>query len=250
MTSAISSLIQREFLRFIRQKGRVIATMVTPLGFWLFLGSGIARSFGSLGNKFATGSLEFFFPGMLLMVVLFASVFSMISLIEDRDEGFLQSVLVSPVSNVTIVMSKVGACTLFAMLQAFPFFLLSIFLGYWSGPWPWLSSFVVLILVSILMASLSFVLAWLSQSVGEFHSWMNTLLFPMWMISGALFPVSESLGWIRALAYVNPLFYAHQALLRFQGFETADFPAEVILCLSAFVFVLLSLLFLKRKRAS
>src|SRR5512147_3016828 len=96
MTAAIS-LCHRELIRFIRQPNRVIGALATPIVFWLLVGAGVGRSFSGPGG---TGGhyIAYFFPGALLMILLFTSIFSTISIIEDRREGFLQSVLVAPVS--------------------------------------------------------------------------------------------------------------------------------------------------------
>src|SRR5215207_9337281 len=86
------SLARRELVRFLRQRHRVIGALATPIVFWLLIGGGMGRSFAG-GNY-----LQFFFPGTVLMILLFTAIFSTISIIEDRREGFLQSVLVAPVS--------------------------------------------------------------------------------------------------------------------------------------------------------
>ncbi|MCB0326741.1 MAG: ABC transporter permease [Bdellovibrionales bacterium] len=244
----MSALIFRELIRFFRQKGRVIATILTPIVFWFFLGSGISTSFGSIGKKFSSGSLEFFFPGMLLMLVLFSSVFSMISLIEDRDEGFLQSVLVSPISNFKIVASKVIAGTMLSGIQSIPFLLISIFLGYWASVETLVLSVICIVCVSFFMSSLSFILAWHSSSVSEFHSWMNLILFPMWILSGALFPLDQSFSWIRALSWLNPLYYAHQFLLSLQGFVPSAPYLPIVLFFCTISFFAWSLFSLSRHR--
>ncbi len=110
------SLWWREVIRFYRQRARVVGVIASPLLFWIVIGSGFGTSFRSSG---AGGQhyLEFFFPGALIMIVLFTAIFTMMSVIEDRKEGFLLSVLVAPVSRSVIVLGKVlGGATL-ATLQ-------------------------------------------------------------------------------------------------------------------------------------
>ncbi|MGC2510371.1 MAG: ABC transporter permease, partial [Acidobacteriaceae bacterium] len=97
------SLWRRELVRFYRQKARVVGVIASPLLFWLVLGSGFSKTFQSHGaaSTAASGSthyLSYFFPGAIIMIVLFTAIFSMMSLIQDRNEGFLLSVLASPVS--------------------------------------------------------------------------------------------------------------------------------------------------------
>ena len=115
------SLWRRELVRFYRQKARVVGVIASPLLFWLVLGSGFSKTFQSHGAASAAASgsthyLSYFFPGAIIMIVLFTAIFSMMSLIQDRNEGFLLSVLASPVSRSAIVLGKVlGGATLAAI---------------------------------------------------------------------------------------------------------------------------------------
>src|SRR6202140_5020352 len=96
----------REVVRFYRQPARVVGVVVSPLLFWIVIGAG----FGTSLQKGATGTgtfLQYFFPGALMMIVLFTSIFTMMSVIEDRNEGFLLSVMVAPVPRAAIVLGKV-----------------------------------------------------------------------------------------------------------------------------------------------
>src|SRR5215212_4076593 len=117
------SLTRRELVRFLRQRHRVIGALATPIVFWLLIGGGMGRSFRG-GNY-----LQFFFPGTILMILLFTAIFSTISIIEDRREGFLQSVLVAPVSRMSIVLGKVLGGTALAFGQALLFLLFAPLVG-------------------------------------------------------------------------------------------------------------------------
>ncbi len=122
------SLWWREIIRFYRQRARVVGVIVSPLLFWIVIGSGFGTSFRSSG---AGGQhyLAFFFPGALIMIVLFTAIFTMMSVIEDRNKGFLLSVLVAPVSRSVIVLGKVlGGATL-ATLQGLIFLVFAPFVG-------------------------------------------------------------------------------------------------------------------------
>src|SRR6476620_867824 len=118
------SLCHRELVRFLRQRHRIIGALATPLVFWLLIGGGMNRSFKSDlpgGETY----LHYFFPGTVLMILLFTAIFSTISVIEDRREGFLQGVLVAPVSRMSIVLGKVLGGTILAVGQGFIFLLLA-----------------------------------------------------------------------------------------------------------------------------
>src|SRR5687767_7711902 len=117
------SLARRELVRFLRQRHRVIGALATPIVFWLLIGLGMGRSFRGEGLPGTGGDnyLQFFFPGTVVMILLFTAIFSTISIIEDRREGFLQSVLVAPVPRVAIVLGKVLGGTALASGQGLLF---------------------------------------------------------------------------------------------------------------------------------
>src|ERR1700678_1296287 len=110
----------REIVRFYRQRARVVGVIASPLLFWVVIGSGFGTSFRS-GGAGGQHYLEFFFPGALIMIVLFTAIFTMMSVIEDRKEGFLLSVLVAPVSRSVIVLGKVLGGAKLATLQGMIF---------------------------------------------------------------------------------------------------------------------------------
>jgi len=203
------TLWQREVVRFLRQRDRVIGALVTPIVFWLLLGAGLGRSFATEGKA---GYLEYFFTGTIVMILLFTAIFSTISVIEDRREGFLQGVLVAPVGRWGIVMGKLlGGATL-AMLQGILFLLLAPLTGVpiSLAGLPWL--LVAMFLVSFALTGLGFLLAWQLNSSQGFHAIMNLFLIPMWLLSGALFPASGAQSWMAWVMMVNPLTYGVTAI--------------------------------------
>lgn len=208
----LASLWQREIVRFLRQRSRVVGALGTPLIFWLLLGSGFGSSFRPASGALDTGYLEYFFPGTVLMILLFTSIFSNISVIEERREGFLLSVLVAPASRLSLVLGKILGVTTLAVLQGGLLLLLSPLLGIrisWSQ-WPLLLGVVALIAVEL--TALGFAFAWKLDSIQGFHALMNLLLLPMWLLSGALFPMSGASSWVRIIMIVNPMTYAMSAL--------------------------------------
>ncbi len=129
------SLWRRELVRFYRQKARVVGVIASPLLFWLVLGSGFSKTFQSHGSRGAMSSqyLSYFFPGAIIMIVLFTAIFSMMSLIQDRNEGFLLSVLAAPIRRSAIVLGKVlGGATL-AAIQGWIFLVFSPLAGVHTG---------------------------------------------------------------------------------------------------------------------
>lgn len=207
MLSALT-LWQREIIRFYRQRSRVIGAIGSPLVFWLLIGSGIGTSFKSGDVTY----LQYFFPGSLLLIVLFTSIFSTISLIEDRKEGFLQSVLVAPVSRFSIVLGKVLGGTTLAFLQGLVFLLLAPFAGIEWGIDNLVFICLLLLLNAFCLSALGFLMAWKFNSVQGFHAVMNLFLFPLWILSGALFPAEGASVWLKTVMQWNPLSYSLAAL--------------------------------------
>jgi ABC-2 type transport system permease protein len=213
MSPGAFTLWQRELVRFFRQRSRVVGALGSPAIFWLLLGSGFGESFRPTGGSpLVTGYLGYFYPGTLALIVLFTSIFSTISIIEDRHEGFLQGVLVAPVSRIDIVTGKLlGAATL-ATLQAAIFLLAAPLVVQTLTPMVVVNTIGVLILLSLSLSGLGFIVAWQFDSIQGFHAIMNLVLVPLWLLSGAAFPAVGAAPWVRALMTANPLTYGVAAL--------------------------------------
>jgi ABC-2 type transport system permease protein len=210
---AAGSMWQREIVRFVREPSRVVGALATPVVFWLLIGGGLGTSFRPADAPPSTNYLHYFFPGTILLIVLFTAIFSTISLIEDRRAGFLQSVLVAPVSRGSFVLGKIlGGATL-ALIQALLFMLVSPFVGVVLTIPRALEVAAVLLLLSLALTALGFLVAWPMESTQGFHAIMNLFLVPLWLLSGALFPASGAASLVRWVMYANPLTYG-LALLR------------------------------------
>src|SRR5688572_25409245 len=131
-----SALWRREMVRFIRQRSRIIGAFASPLIFWLLLGFGVGSSFNPASQTRTMGYQEYFFPGTVLMILLFTSIFSTISIIEDRKEGFLQAVLVAPVPRSALVFGKLLGGTSLALMQGVLFMLLAPLSGFPCREYP------------------------------------------------------------------------------------------------------------------
>jgi ABC-2 type transport system permease protein len=202
----------REIVRFYRQRSRVVGVIASPLLFWLVIGSGFGTSFRSGNAPGQQHYLDYFYPGALIMIVLFTSIFAMMSLIEDRKEGFLLSVMVAPVPRAAIVLGKVLGGTTLAAIQGLIFLAFAPFVGVHLGFIDFLLVVFVVFLVSFALTSLGFAIAWPMDSTQAFHAIINLFLIPLWLLSGALFPLSGASGWLRLLMRLNPLTYGVEAL--------------------------------------
>jgi ABC-2 type transport system permease protein len=206
------SLFAREIVRFLRQRGRVLGAVGTPLLFWVVLGSGFGSSLRPAGLSDGVSYLTYFFPGTLMLVVLFTAIFSSISVIQDRTEGFLQGVLVAPVPRLAIVLGKVLGGGVLGFGQGVLLLLLAPLAGVGMGVPEFGAACGILLLTSIGLSALGFLFAWRMDSVQGFHAVMNLLMFPMWLMSGAFFPAAGASVWVQWIMRVNPLAYGLAAL--------------------------------------
>ncbi|MFZ0860490.1 MAG: ABC transporter permease [Candidatus Sulfotelmatobacter sp.] len=241
----------REIVRFYRQPTRVVGVLASPLVFWLVIGSGFGTSFRSGGGPGQQHYLDYFYPGALIMIVLFTSIFTMMSVIEDRKEGFLLSVLVAPVPRTAIVLGKVMGGTTLSAVQGMIFLIFAPFAGVHLQPLSMLLVAVVVLLVSFSLTALGFAIAWPMDSSQAFHGIVNLFLIPLWLVSGALFPIAGASGWIRIIMRLNPLTYGVEALrgLLYPAAETS-FPlpsAMATLLLFSLVMFALALLMANRR---
>src|SRR5712691_6697328 len=240
----IWTLTWRELLRFFRQRTRIVGALGQPLIFWVLFGAGLRGSFAA--PQWAPRGMtyqEYFFPGVTVMIVLFTAIFSTISIIEDRREGFLQGVLVAPVSRLALVLGKLTGGTLLALIQALLFLVIGPLLHFvglapamgWQLSVPgWLAMIGFLALVAFALTALGFLMAWSLDSTQGFHALMSVFLMPMWLLSGSFFPVPES-GWLSWVMRLNPLTYGVAGLRRLMSpalFEAAANPSLPSLAVS------------------
>src|SRR5450755_4787801 len=211
----------REVVRFYRQKARVVGVIASPVLFWLVIGSGFGTSFRSGGSGESQHYLDYFYPGALIMIVLFTSIFTMMSVIEDRKAGFLLSVLVAPVSRSAIVLGKVLGGTTLATIQGLIFLAFAPLVHVHLTIEMFLMAVLTVFLVSFALTSLGFVIAWPMDSTQAFHAIINLFLIPLWLLSGAMFPLSGASEWLRVLMRINPLTYGVEAL------RTLLYPANI-----------------------
>jgi ABC-2 type transport system permease protein len=204
----------RELVRFYRQRARVVGVIASPLLFWLVIGSGFGKSFRSGNPAGQQDYLQYLFPGALIMIVLFTAIFTMMSVIEDRKEGFLLSVMAAPVPRSAIVLGKVAGGTTLAAVQGLVCLIFAPLIGIHLTLQSVFLATLVVILVAFSLTALGFVIAWPMDSTAAFHAIINLFLIPLWLLSGSMFPLSGASHWIRILMRINPLTYGVEALRR------------------------------------
>lgn len=225
------AIARREVVRFVRQRSRIIGSLLTPLMAWLFFGvaMGGVVDVSRVGSSYGAH----FFPGAVLLSVLFVAIFASISLIEDRHEGFLQAVLVAPFPRWALVLGKVLGGTALATFHGALFLPLAPFAGVPLTAPAVLATLIVLAAASFAVASVSFLAAWYLDSTQGFHSFMNAGLMPAWLLSGAFFPETSVGPVLRAVMLANPVSWAFRALESAMagGLSTAPFFAGLAVCL-------------------
>jgi ABC-2 type transport system permease protein len=207
---AVATLARRELVRFFRQRNRVFGALGQPIIFWLLFSEGLrGRDLG----------YAHFFPGTLVMILLFTAIFATITIIEDRNEGFLQSVLVSPAPRWAMVLGKVMGGAMIAMLQGALFLALGAFtLPLSISVLDIIATVALMAVLSVALTGLGFAIAWRMESTHGFHAIMSVFLMPMWLLSGAFFP-STGTGWLAWIVRLNPLTYGVAGLRHYLRFE-------------------------------
>jgi ABC-2 type transport system permease protein len=209
---AIVTLWRREVTRFVRQRSRVVGALAQPVVFWLLLGGGLSASFRPPGAPGGATYLAYLYPGILALVLLFTAIFATISTVEDRQTGFLQGVLVAPVSRTAIVIGQAAGGTTLAVGQGLLFLALAPLAGLTLAPLRVLAATGVMVVVAFGLTNLGLLIAWRMESTQGFHAIMNLILIPIWLLSGAFFPAAglpAPLAWLMRL---DPLTYGLAAL--------------------------------------
>ena len=226
-TLALYAVWRREVIRFLRQPNRIVGAVGPPVLIWLFVGSGFGASF-QLAGASSVGYLEYLLPGIVALVALFASIFSARSVIEDRRDGFLDGSLVTPAPRGAVVGGKIagGSSQAFAqgalLVVAAPLAISGLGLASVA------LALGALALVAFGLTAFGGAMAWRMDSTQGYHAVMNLLLMPMWLLSGAVFPLDGAPAAMRLLMLANPMTYAVAALRGpFYMGSTLDAPGPV-----------------------
>ena len=203
---AIYVLWLRQMKRFLRAKSRILTTIIQPLFFLFIFGFGfnIAVFSGMQGSY-----INFLAPGIIAMAILFSSMFTGVSVLWDKQSGFLQEVLVAPISRLSIVIGRTLGGATIALFQGIVIMIIAIVLGV-----PIVSTggliltLVIMVLLSFTAVGFGLIIASKMNDFEGFQSIMSLILMPLLFLSSAFYPVTESLpGWLQLLSYCNPLFY-------------------------------------------
>lgn len=216
----ISTIWWREIIRFYRQRSRLLSAIAQPFVFWILIGTGLSASFKPSGISDQTGYIEYFYPGIVVLVLLFTAIFATISVVNERREGFLQGVLVAPIARWSIVLGQALGGTTLALLQGTLLLLLVPLLGIRFGFLSLILTLGVMALLAFGLTNLGLLIAWRMDSTQGFHAIMNLILIPIWLLSGAFFPSAGAPSWLAWVMKLNPLTYGLAALRRCLYYDT------------------------------
>ena len=201
----IYTIWYRDILRFWHDKMRMVGAIIFPLLFLFVFGSGLSARMGLLGD--GVDFTQFIFPGVVGMAVLMTSFMAGVSVVWDREFGFLKEVLVAPISRVSVAIGKaLGAATV-ALLQGMLILLFAPLIGVSLSLWTVLALLPLIFLLAVSMGSLGILLASRIRSMEAFQAVMQMLMFPMVFLSGAFFPLEGLPAWMNVLVKINPATY-------------------------------------------
>lgn len=224
----------REMKRFFRTKSRVVGTMAMPLLFLVFLGFGFGRM-NVPGISQNINYINFLVPGIIGMSLLFTSTFAGLSVLWDREFGFLKEIMVAPVSRVSIALGRIAGGISTSLFQGISILIISLLLGFKiKGLISFILSLLFMALVSATFVAIGLGIASQMKDIHGFSLIMNFLIFPLFFLSGALYPIQNLPAMVRSFSYIDPLTYGVDGLRSFLV-GSSYFPLFVdILLISGF----------------
>lgn len=203
---------QRDVLKFFRDRARLFGSFVMPVLFLLIFGGGLSGTMESLVMSGVEGEenfqyVKFVFPGIVAMTILMTAVFSSLSIIQDKEFGYMKEIMVSPISRVYIALGKMLGASTVAFIQGVMMFLLIPFLGIRYDFINLIKVLPFMFLLACTLASVGLLIASLLKSTQGFQLIVQIIVMPMVFLSGALFPVSNMPGWMDIIVKLNPITY-------------------------------------------
>lgn len=244
---ALRGIVARELLRFVHQRERFISALVRPL-LWLFIFAAGFRSALGLSPTPPYESYilyeEYITPGLVGMIQLFNGMQSSLSMVYDREMGNMRTLLVSPLPRWFLLFAKLLAGTLVSVLQVYAFLLAAWLYGVQAPPEGYLDLLPSLLLAGLMLGALGLLLSSFIKQLENFAGVMNFVIFPMFFLSTALYPLwklQESSQWLPMLAQYNPFSQAVELIRfslygRFNAYACAYTAAALVLFLGLAVF--------------
>jgi ABC-2 type transport system permease protein len=221
--TAVYVLWLREMKRFSRAKSRIIGSLIQPLFFLAFLGLGFNR-LSVPGMQPGTSYIQFLVPGIVGMTLLFSSSMQGLSVLWDREFGFLKEIMVAPVGRVSIVLGRIAGGTTTTLIQGLLVLGLSFFLRFRITHIPnILLALAFMILIAFTFIGFGLIFASKMKDMQGFGLIINFIIFPLFFLSGALYPLKNLPLFVRILSYLDPLTYGIDGLRKAMilGYESA-----------------------------
>jgi ABC-2 type transport system permease protein len=200
----------REMLRFVTERSRIISALAFPLLFLVIFGAGFGNTIGTLAP--GVNYIQFIYPGLIAMTVLTSSLFAGVSVVWDREFGFLREILVAPIGRTGIVVGKAVGATITGLLQVAILLILAPILGVPLSPQMLLQLIPILILLSLALSGLGLLIATFMTSQQGFQLLIQLLIFPLIFLAGVFFPVNNVPWWMEIISKLNPVTYGVDAI--------------------------------------
>jgi ABC-2 type transport system permease protein len=211
--TAVYVMWLREMKRFVRAKSRIIGSLIMPLFFLAFLGLGFNRMAIPGISGQGVNYIRFLVPGIIGMTLLFSSTMQGLSVLWDKEFGFLKEIMVAPVSRVSLVLGRIAGGITTALIQSLLILLISVIMGFRaSGPASFLFAFLFMVLIGFTFIGLGLIFASKMKDMQGFGIVMNFIIFPLFFLSGALYPLGNLPWFVRALSYIDPLTFGIDGL--------------------------------------
>ena len=231
----VYAVLEREVLRMFRQRTRLVSAMVRPLIWLLVIGAGFDAVLGQAGG---VGYQRFLIPGVLGMSLLFGAMLAALTMVYDKESGVMRMLIVAPFAHYWIVIAKMLAAALAAILQALLLLILLAALGYLGAETRFGLLALGLLATALACAGIGMLVAAFTRTLDNFAAVMNFVIFPVFFLSGSLYPVSHLPAILKTVALANPYTYGvdllkHATLGVSPSGMGADFPAAVDLAVLA-----------------
>jgi len=228
---AIYIMWLREMKRFLRSKSRVIGSLMVPFFFLIFMGFGFKSNFDLPGMPQGTSYINFLVPGIIGMTMLFTSTFAGISVLWDKEFGFLKEIMVAPVRRSAVVLGRIAGGVTTSLIQGILILIISLFMGFQvMSFFGLLLAFLFMLLISVGFIGFGIAIASKMRDIHGFSLIMQFIVFPIFILSGTFFPLANLPRWLVPISYIDPLTYGVDGL-RASLIGFSQFPASLDLIL-------------------
>ena len=236
----VYAVVQRDLIKFSRQKGRVLSSLVRPLIWLVVIGAGFNSMVTTDGNDY----FEFLVPGVLGMTILFGALLGSLSMVYEKESGVMRMILVSPLTHRSIVFAKMAAASCSAIIQATLLIVVLLALGYIDLSVDWLLVVVGMFVLAVTCSGIGMLVASFSKTLDNFAAIMNFVIFPMFFASSALYPlwkIEETSEWLYYVCFYNPFTYAVESI-RFSLYSQINLEYTIGIVIFTLIFLFLSIL--------